>query len=100
MDAPSCRKLQLLPPRKEIAAYSWSSIRGRDSSSPKSLIDTAVRFVESRASNDAAEFFAELLTLIGTRDDLKFLSKHVTAGLLTQEQYEGAVFAVQKRSLI
>ncbi|MGJ8530265.1 hypothetical protein [Maritalea sp.] len=83
-----------------MAAYSWSSIRRRDSNSPKSLIDTAVRYVESRASNGAAEFFAELLTLIGTRDDLKFLSKHVGAGLLTQEQYEGTVFAVQKRSLI
>ncbi|WP_133117422.1 hypothetical protein [Paramylibacter kogurei] len=84
----------------EMAAYSWSSIRRRDSNSPWQLIDTAVRYVQSRASSDAAEFFAELLALIGTRDDLKFLSKQVSAGLLTQEQYEGTVFAVQKRSLI
>ncbi len=84
----------------EIVAYSWSSIWRRGPSSPRELIDTAVRYVESRASNDAAEFFAELLALIGTRDDLKFLSNHVSAGLLTQEQYEGTVFAVQNRSLI
>lgn len=84
----------------EMAAYSWSSIRRRDSGSSSSLIDTAVRYVESRASNDAAEFFAELLALIGTREDLESLSKHVSAGLLSQEQYKGTVFAVQKRSLI
>ncbi len=84
----------------EMAAYLWSSIWRRDSNSPRQLIDTAVRYVQSRASSDAAEFFAELLALFGTRDDLPFLSKQVSAGLLTQEQYEGTVFAVQKRSLI
>jgi len=84
----------------EMAVYSWSSIRRRDSSSPRQLIDKAARYVESRASKDAAEFLAEFLTVIGARADLKFLSKHVSAGLLTQEQYDGTLFAVQKRSLI
>lgn len=84
----------------EMVAYSWSSIRRCDSSSPRPLIDRAARYVESRASKDAAEFFAELLALIGARVDLELLSKHVSAGLLTQEQFEGTVFAVQKRSLI
>lgn len=83
-----------------MAAYSWSSFWPGNSSSPRPLIDRATRYVESRASKDAAEFFAELLVLNGARADLKLLSKHVSSGLLTQEQFEGTVFAVQKRSLI
>ncbi|NOC46113.1 hypothetical protein [Ruegeria sp. HKCCD7559] len=84
----------------EMAAYLWSSIRRDNSISPRTLINRAVRYAESRATNEAAEFFAELLALVGTRADLQLLSKPILAGLLTRKQVDGATFAVQKRSLI
>ncbi len=84
----------------EMAAYSWSSIRRHNSVSSRELIDRANRYVECRANHESAEFLAELIALVGERADLQLLSRQVQAGLLTEMQFEGVVFAVKKRSLV
>ena len=84
----------------EMTAYSWSSIRRRNSISSRELIYRANRYVECRANNESAGFLAELIASVGERADLQVLSRQVRAGLLSEMQYEGTVFAVKKRSLV
>ena len=82
-----------------MKAYSWSSIHQHSALSPRTLVDRANRYVESRANELSVEFFLELLALIGERADLRMLQKLLDTGLLTQREFDGTAFAVMKRSL-
>ncbi|MGB3407656.1 MAG: hypothetical protein WBA67_09190, partial [Jannaschia sp.] len=84
----------------EMAAYFWSGFRWRNSISWRELVDRANRYVQCRANSESAEFLAGLIALVGERADLLLLSRQVRAGLLTEMQFEGIVFAVKKRSLV
>ena len=83
-----------------MEAYSWLSIHRHYSTSPRTLVARANRYVVSRASKVSVEFLVELLALTGERAELRLLRKHVDAGLLTQRDLDGIDFAVRKRSLI
>ena len=84
----------------ELEAYRWTDLKFRPLQNAGNFIERTCKFVDSRATTEAADFLAHVISIKGTRTDLLYLEKYKNSGLLTSLQVEDVQFSVRQRTLI